>query len=218
MSGVLLTRHGGPEVLVWSDAIPVPYPGPGEVLVQVLAAGVNNTDINPRLGWYAPAVTGATGDDTAEDGGWSGALRFPLIQGGDLCGRVVAFGAGVTGVSVGARVTAPLNQPEPTDEDPFALRAMGSEYDGAFAQYCLLPAHQVHDVSDSPLSDIEIAAMPCSHGTALGLLDRARLAAGQRVLITGASGGVGLAAVLLGGTLWYRFRQSNTPTASGDCR
>ena len=200
MSGVLLTGHGGPEVLVWSDDIPVPRPGPGQVLVQVLAAGVNNTDINTRLGWYAPQVTGATGatgEATGQDGGWAGALRFPLIQGGDLCGRVVALGAGVTGLALGMRVTTPLNQPEPTPDNPVALRALGSEYDGAFAQYCLLPAHQVHDVSASPLSDVEIAAMPCSHGTALGLLDRADVAAGQRVLVTGASGGVGLAAVQL---------------------
>ena len=100
MSGVQLLRHGGPEALVWSDAIPVPMPGSGEALVQVLAAGVNNTDINTRIGWYAKEVRGATeaadtGGDV-DDGGWSGALSFPLTQGGDLCGRVVALGPGPT--------------------------------------------------------------------------------------------------------------------------
>ena len=197
MSGVLLTAHGGPEALVWSDAIPVPEPGPGEVLVRVLAAGVNNTDINTRLGCYSPAVTGATGEGVGDDGGWFGALRFPRIQGGDLCGRIVALGDGVRGLSVGQRVTTPLCQPEPTPDNPVALRVLGSEYDGAFAQFCVLPARHVHQVDDSPLSDAEIAAIPCSHGTALGMLDRAQVAAGQRVLVTGASGGVGLAAVQL---------------------
>ena len=197
MSGVLLTGHGGPEKLVWSDSIPVPRPGPGEVLVRVLAAGVNNTDINTRIGWYAPEVTGATAEDTGEvaAGGWAGALAFPRIQGGDLCGRVVALGEGVTGLAPGARVTCPINQPEPTGDNPRAFRALGSEYDGAFAQFCVLPARHLYDVTASPLSDVEIAAMPCAFGTAANLLARAGVSAGEKVLVTGASGGVGLAAV-----------------------
>ncbi|NNF91288.1 MAG: alcohol dehydrogenase, partial [Boseongicola sp.] len=91
MSGVRLTGHGGPEKLVWSDTIAVPRPGPGEVLIRVRAAGVNNTDINTRIGWYAKEITGATADAIEGDieaGGWSGALDFPRIQGADLCGTV----------------------------------------------------------------------------------------------------------------------------------
>lgn len=216
MSGVQLVRHGGPETLVWSDDIPVRAPGPGEVLVRVAAAGVNNTDINTRVGWYAKEVTGATdasGADGVEAGGFAGALNFPLIQGGDFCGRVVALGEGISTPAVGTRVTAPLNQPEgpglgarvivpdvqaeDTPESPVALRVIGSDYDGAFAQFCVVPAKHLHDVSASPLSDIEIAAMPCAYGTAEGLLDRAGVGPQDRVLVTGASGGVGMAAVQL---------------------
>jgi alcohol dehydrogenase len=187
MSGVLLTRHGGPEALVWRDDLPVPVPGPGEVLVQVLAAGVNMTDVNTRTGWYA--------DDGR--GGWAGAMDLPRIQGGDLCGRVVALGADVAAPPVGARVICCTCQPEPTADNPMAIRVIGSEFDGAFAQFCLVPARYLHDVSASPLSDIEIGAMPCAYGTANNLLRRAGVAAGDRVLVTGASGGVGLAAVQL---------------------
>ncbi len=115
MSGVLLTAHGGPEVLRWSDRIPVPKPGPGEVLVQVLAAGVNATDIKPRVGWYAKK-------DAPDAGGWAGVIQFPRIQGSDLCGRVVALGAGVDDFRIGARVICPTNQAEPTDENPLAFR------------------------------------------------------------------------------------------------
>jgi alcohol dehydrogenase len=200
MSGVCLTRHGGPDALQWRTDIPVPRPGPGQALVEVLAAGVNNTDINTRIGWYAPEVIGATDsavDDTVEAGGWSGALQFPRIQGGDLCGRVVALGAGVAGPKVGARVTLPTMIARPTPDNPVALVVPGSEFDGAFAQFCRVEAADLFDVSASPLSDIEIGAMPCAFGTALNLLTRAGVVRGQRVLVTGASGGVGLAAVQL---------------------
>jgi NADPH:quinone reductase-like Zn-dependent oxidoreductase len=203
MRGVLLTRHGGPEALQWREDIPVPRPGPGEVLVRVRAAGVNNTDINTREGWYAAEVTGATGEtgDGVERGGWAGALAFPRIQGGDLCGEVVAKGAGVEAPALGARVTCPINIPRPTEENPVGFLALGSEIDGAFADYCLMRADDLYDVSDVPLSDIEIAALPCGFGTALGLLERAGVGPGQEVLITGASGNVGLAAVQIAAAL-----------------
>lgn len=190
MSGVQLIAHGGPEVLRWTDRIAVPAPGPGEVLVQVLAAGVNATDINTRVGWYAKK-------DAPEAGGWSGLIQFPRIQGSDLCGRVVKLGDGVEGLRIGARVICPTNQPEPTEENPVAFRSIGSEFDGAFAGFCLVPAKHLYDVSASVLSDIEIGAMPCAYGTAHNLLSRAGVRLGERVLVTGASGGVGLAAVQL---------------------
>ncbi|QYK40650.1 MAG: zinc-binding dehydrogenase [Paracoccaceae bacterium] len=192
MCGVQLVAHGGPVALVWREDIPVPRPGPGQVLVRVLAAGVNMTDINTRLGWYG---VGDAGEGKAA--GWAGEMAFPRIQGADLCGRVVALGEGVTAPALGARVVCPVNQHEPTAANAIAFVAIGSEFDGAFAQYCVVPARHLHDVTPSPLSDVEIGAMPCAHGTAHNLLTRAGVAAGERVLVTGASGGVGLAAVQL---------------------
>ena len=201
MQGVQLVGHGGPDKLVWNDAIPIPRPGPGEALVKVLAAGVNNTDINTRIGWYSKQVsegTEATGSGVeVEQGGWAGAIRFPRIQGGDLCGTVVALGAGVANIALGRRVICPINQPGPTVDEPTRFLALGSEFDGAFAQYCLVPAAQLHDVGDAPLSDVELGAIPCAYGTAYNLLSRAAVTSGDRVLITGASGGVGLALVQL---------------------
>lgn len=201
MSGVWLTGHGGPEALKWSDAIPVPIPGAGQVLVRVLAAAINNTDINTRIGWYSSDVTSATEDvseDTyVEEGGWGGALNFPIIQGGDICGEIVALGEGVTTRTIGMRVTSQINIPRPTKVHPTGFVALGSEIDGAFAQYCLLDASETFDVTPSPLSDVEIAAIPCAYGTAFNMLTRAGVQAGQDVLVTGASGGVGMAAVQL---------------------
>ena len=201
MFGIVLTGHGGPEVLVRESNLPVPAPGVGEVLVQVLAAGVNNTDINTRIGWYSADVTGATSDvetdSNVDDGGWGGALQFPRIQGGDICGRIVALGDGVAGFDIGQRVTCPTVIARPTAENPHGCVVLGSEFDGAFAQYCLLQVGDISDVSASPLSDIEIAAIPCAFGTAENMLVRVGVSAGQSLLITGASGGVGLAAVQL---------------------
>ena len=100
MKAVVTTGNGGYDKLEYRD-VPVPALGPGEVLLQVLAAGVNNTEINTRLGWYSSSVTGST-DDTADvqqsnaeqksDGGWNAKTPFPLIQGTDCCGIVVAAG------------------------------------------------------------------------------------------------------------------------------
>jgi len=207
MSGVYLTRHGGPEVLEWREDIPVLAPGPGQVLVRVAAAGVNNTDINTRVGWYSSEVTAATDavDQDVDAGGWGGALHFPRIQGADLCGIVEVAGA-EPGFARGQRVTCPINLPRPRPGQPSGFIALGSEIDGAFAQYCLVEAADLYDVSASPLSDVEIAAIPCAFGTAENLLTRAGVTAGQKVLITGASGGVGLAAVQLaalrGAAVW----------------
>ncbi|HVL54225.1 MAG TPA: hypothetical protein VM344_08165, partial [Vitreimonas sp.] len=102
MQAVLLTGHGGPDALDYRWDVPVPRAGPGEVLISVRAAGVNNTDINTRVGWYSPSFTGvAPGEPTGTattlaDGSWSGGpITFPRIQGADVCGRIVAVGEGV---------------------------------------------------------------------------------------------------------------------------
>ncbi|MBS9717255.1 zinc-binding dehydrogenase [Pseudohalocynthiibacter aestuariivivens] len=205
MQGVYLTRHGGPDALEWREDIPVPAPAEGQVLVKVLAAGVNNTDINTRIGWYSSDVVGATEDvddgTDVEEGGWGGAVDFPRIQGGDICGKVVSWGKGASEFELGARVTCQINIPRPTAENQFAYIALGSEVDGAFAQYCVLEQADIFDVSSSPLTDEEIAAIPCGFGTAFNLLSRSGVGEGQKVLVTGASGVVGLAAVQLASSL-----------------
>jgi hypothetical protein len=58
MSGVVLTGHGGLDKLEFRDDLPTPRPGKGEVLIRVKAAGVNNTDVNTRIGWYSKAGSG----------------------------------------------------------------------------------------------------------------------------------------------------------------
>jgi NADPH:quinone reductase-like Zn-dependent oxidoreductase len=187
MRAVLLTRHGGPAALVWRDDVPVPTPGVGEVLLRVGAAGVNNTDVNTRTGWYAR--------DGDEDGGWAGALAFPRIQGADACGHVVAVGEGVDPSRVGERCIVATMQQDPSGE-PFSTVTLGSEMDGAFAEYLAVRATEAFAVS-CDWTDVELASVPCATSTAENMLRRAGVAAGERVLVTGASGGVGSAAVQL---------------------
>lgn len=179
MRAVVLTGHGGYDCLSFRDDVPVPTPGADEVLIHVTAAAVNNTDINTRIGWYA-------------GGGWTGSFTFPRIQGIDACGRIVSVGAGVAESRIGERVIV-----EPcwrTTGEP--ARFFGSEVDGAFAEFAVVPTRYAHSI-DSPLTDVELASFPCSYSTAENMLARLGVVQGERVLITGASGGVGSAAVQL---------------------
>lgn len=202
MEAVLLTGNGGFECLSHRTDGPVPQPGPGEVLIRVGACGVNNTDINTRTAWYSKSVTVATeaggGDGFAEakteDSGWTGALpQFPRIQGADAAGRIVAVGEGVDPARVGQRV---LVEPVFRGASRYEATYFGSEVDGAFAQFAKMPSVHAHYI-DTALTDVELASFPCAYSAAENMLTRTALTAGERVLITGASGGVGSAAVQL---------------------
>ncbi|SFO65432.1 NADPH:quinone reductase [Paracoccus pantotrophus] len=205
MTGALLTGHGGFEKLEIRDDLPVPEPGPGEVLIKVAAAGINNTDINTRIGWYSKGVTSATSAGGAEgyettnddDASWSGtALTFPRIQGADCCGRIVAVGEGVSPDRIGERVLVRNMLRSYVGYRPWECWTFGSECDGAFAQYAKAPARETYKV-DCDWSDVELASVPCAYSTAEGMVHRARVGEGEHVLITGASGGVGSAAIQL---------------------
>lgn len=201
MMAVVTTGNGGYEKLDYRD-VPTPVPGQGEVLLRVLAAGVNNTEINTRLGWYSSDVTtdtAATSDavdvGARSDGGWNKATPFPFIQGTDCCGRVVQVGAGVDPALAGARCLV-RSCMRPNGGDDTDNVWMGSDFDGAFAEYVKVPASEVFSVT-CDWTDAELATIPCAYGTAENMLHRADLRAGETVLVTGASGGVGSAAVQL---------------------
>lgn len=205
MMAVLLTGHGGFERLECRDDVPVPSAGPNEVLIRVGAAGVNNTDINTRIGWYSKTITGGTAESvsggstspSASDASWSGTpLLFPRIQGADCCGRIVGVGEGVDPGRIGERVIVRNMLRSYVDYRPFACWTFGSECDGAFAQYAKAPAGETYKVV-CDWSDVELASIPCAYSTAEGMLHRADVRAGEHVLITGASGGVGSAAIQL---------------------
>ena len=201
MKAVVTAGNGGYDKLVYGD-VPRPKPRAGEVLLKVLAAGVNNTEVNTRLGWYSSSVTTDTAQAAADDaqtevadGGWNEKTPFPFIQGTDCCGRVVAHGDGVVAPAVGTRVLvrACIRHNGFGSLDNIW---MASDFDGAFAQYVVVPASEVFEVA-CDWSDPELATIPCAYATAENMVHRAQVTAADHVLITGASGGVGSAVVQL---------------------
>ena len=203
MQAMVTMGHGDMSQMVFQESWPCPAPAAGEVLVQVGACGLNNTDVNTRAGWYSKAVSGATttsGHETIDenDPSWGGApIAFPRIQGADVCGKIVAVGAGVDPARLGQRILSDCWLRDPDDpSNKNKTGYFGSERDGGFAQYTVMPSQNALQISSS-LSDAELATFSCSYSTAEGMLSRAHLSDRDTLLIPGASGGVGSALVQL---------------------
>ena len=181
MKAVVTLGNGGLDQLSFRD-VPTPELGRGEVLVKVLAAGVNNTEINTRVGWYS-------------GGGWHIPTPFPFIQGTDCCGIVTEVADSSDSTLIGRRV---LVRPcmRPHGFDSMLNVWMGSDFDGAFAQFVKVPAREVFPITSS-WSDAELGSLPCSYGSGENMVHRARVHASDHVLVAGASGGVGSAVVQL---------------------
>lgn len=191
MRGVYLKGHGDIDMLELRNDIPVPKPGPNEVLIKVGAAAVNNTDINTRKAWYSK------GNEDSNDASWSGnPLIFPRIQGADVCGRIVSIGKDVNTQRLNERVLIEPCIREANGEILKQAWYFGSECDGGFAEYTVVSSKHAYAI-ESDLSDVELASFPCSYSTAENMLTKAKVSAGERVLITGASGGVGSASIQL---------------------
>lgn len=202
MHAAVLTGHGGLDRLEYRTDVPVPAPGPGEVLINVRAAGMNNTDINTRIGWYSQTVRSGTTDQGGREGisvskdgmgDWSGDLSFPRIQGADIVGRIVVTGDGTDPSRAGERVICNPYIWDPASEAGFDdARFIGAELDGGFAQFTAVPgSHAVPVPPGTDLPDEALATLPCSGGTAMNMALLANVRKGDRVLVTGASGGVG---------------------------
>jgi len=204
MAAVLLNGYGDLDQLQYRTDVPVPTPAQGQVLVRVGGAAINNTDINTRIGWYAKSVETATEDgpsgitaSDAEESAWSGqSLRFPRIQGIDVCGTIVGLGDGVPETRLGERVLVVPMQRSGFAEDSRQMWTLGADGDGGYAEYVVTNSIEAIRIN-SDHSDPELASFPCATSTAENLLEHAKLKSDETVLITGASGGVGSAAIQL---------------------
>jgi NADPH:quinone reductase-like Zn-dependent oxidoreductase len=189
MQAVLLTGHGGLDKLEVRSDVPVPHPGPGEVLVEVAGCGINNTDIWVRQGAYG------TDDDPQAVASWrrgalENTLQFPRIQGADTAGHIAAVGQGVDAARIGERVIVDFSIYNGDGVSLADIDYIGHGRDGGYAEFMVAPAENAYEIK-RPITDVELATFCCAYLTGEHMLDRAGVKAGERVLITGASGGVG---------------------------
>lgn len=183
MRAALFSSFGGPEV-VEVDRVPVPEPGPGQVRLRVEAAAMNHLDLWVRRG--LPVET-----------------PMPHIGGSDVAGVVDAVGPGSEEVPIGLRVVVDPSldyawydgQIQGPSFGASRFRILGEHTQGGFAEYAVVPAANLLEIPDDVPSERAAAAGLVFVTAWRALMVRGGLRAGESVLVTGASGGVGTAAV-----------------------
>ena len=203
MNAVVILGTGGYEQLSYQE-VDVPKISSGEVLIKVFAAGVNNTEINTRLGWYSSSFTASTNETQEnqegerkdiDDGGWNEKTPFPFIQGTDCCGEVVDVFDDRNKSLLGKRVIVRPCIRVNGDKDLENIW-MASDFDGAFAEYVKVRAEEAF-VVNCDWSNEELASIPCAYGTSENMINRAGVKKSDVVLVMGASGGIGTASIQL---------------------
>jgi NADPH:quinone reductase-like Zn-dependent oxidoreductase len=178
MKAIRIHEDGGPDVLRYEDA-PDPEPAPGEVLIELRAASLNHLDLWVRQG--LPSVP------------------KPRILGADGAGLVAGLGEGVEGLEPGQRVVI-----NPGLDHGDRIGVVGEHTEGTHAELIALPAANVYPLADG-LSFEEAAAFPLVFETAYRMLvTKARLQAGEWVLIWGIGGGVATATFAIAKALGAR--------------
>ena len=171
MKALLLRKHGGLDELQVVNDYPLPTAVEGHVVIRVGASSFNYHDVFTVRGM--PGIK----------------VPLPVVVGLDMAGEITEVGVGVTGWAVGDRVLVnPLNKKK---------GLMGEMLDGGMAEYCLVAADQLVAMP-AGVSFEEAAALPVAYGTAHRMLiTHNTVKKGDRVLILGASGGVGTGCVIL---------------------
>ena len=171
MKALVLRQHGTLDNLEVVEDYPTPKATDGHVVIRVRAASFNYHDVFTVRGM--PGIK----------------VPLPVIIGLDMAGEIAELGVGVTGWKAGDRVLVnPVNKRK---------GLMGEMLDGGMAEYCLVAADQLVRMPDA-VSYEDAAALPVAYGTAHRMLiTHKTVAAGERVLVLGASGGVGTGCVLL---------------------
>ena len=173
MKAAVIHEHGGPGSIQYKTDYPDPAPATGEALVRVRACTLNYHDIFTRRGM--PGIK----------------VPMPAIMGLDFAGEIAALGAGVTGWKVGERVMI-----DPVDRvGPGGL--VGEVRPGGLAELCAVPTHHLVRLP-AEVSFEDAACLPVAYGTAIRMMYTiGQIQPKDRIVVLGASGGVGTAAVLL---------------------
>ncbi len=171
MKALVLRRHGIPDDLDVVSDYPTPKAVDGHVVIRVRAASFNYHDVFTMRGM--PGIK----------------VPLPVIIGLDMAGEIAEVGAGVSDWKPGHRVLVnPVNKRK---------GLMGEMLDGGMAEYCLVAADQLVAMPDD-VSFADAAALPVAYGTAHRMLvTHKTVEPGERVLVLGASGGVGTGCVIL---------------------
>jgi alcohol dehydrogenase len=172
MRAVILESHGGADAMRYRTDFPDPKAAAGQVVLRVKATSLNYHDVFTRRGM--PGIK----------------LNFPVIMGLDVAGEIAEIGPGVDGWTIGDRVLVdPLNRVEGG--------LVGETIHGGLAEFCRVHEHQLVRIPDG-VSDATAAALPVAFGTARRMMvTNGHVKAGEKVLVLGASGGVGVCCVLL---------------------
>jgi NADPH:quinone reductase-like Zn-dependent oxidoreductase len=186
MKAAVFSEFGGPEVIRLAD-MEIPQPGPGEVRVSVRASAMNHLDLWVRRGLPFE-------------------ITMPHIGGSDVAGVVEAVGPGVEGVIPGTRVVVDPSldydwyhgTPSGPGLPGREFRIIGEHTQGGFAEYCVVPAANLLEIPEGVPFETAAAASLVSVTAWRGLMVRGALRAGERLLVTGASGGVATMAIQLG--------------------
>jgi alcohol dehydrogenase len=172
MKALVVREHGGPDKAVIENDFPDPKPGEGDVLLRVGASSLNYHDVFTRRGMPGIRIT------------------MPIIMGLDVAGEIIEIGSGVQGWHVGDRVLV-----DPANRVEGGL--MGETSHGGLAELCRVPAHQLIRLPDH-VGFREAAAIPVVYGTAVRMMQTiGDVRKDEKVLVIGASGGVGVCCVQL---------------------
>jgi alcohol dehydrogenase len=172
MRAVVLRQHGGLDALKLETDYPKPLAGPDEVVLAVRACSLNHHDLFTMRGM--PGIK----------------VPLPIVIGIDLAGEIDSVGVGVSGWAIGERVVV-----DPMVRETWRL--IGEMSDGGLAEYVKVPAAQLIRIP-AEVSFEQAAALPVAYATAYRMMmARGQVKAGERVLVLGASGGVGVACVQL---------------------
>ena len=172
MKAVVLHDHGGVDALVYDESFPDPDCGDNDVIVSVKATSLNYHDIFTRNGM--PGIK----------------IEMPMICGLDVAGEIAELGSKVSGWRVGDRVLI-----DPRNRVEGGL--VGETIHGGLAEYCRVAEHQLVSIPDGVSFD-EASSLPVAYGTAHRMMMTiGKVSKGEKVLILGASGGVGTGALLL---------------------
>lgn len=171
MRAAVITEHGGADKLVYVTDHPDPQVTEGHVVVKVKASSLNYHDVFTRRGM--PGIK----------------VPLPVVPGLDVAGEIAEIGPGVEGWSVGDRVLV-----NPID---YKRGLTGEMFDGGLAEYCLASREQLIRMPDGVTFE-QAASLPVAYGTAHRMMfTNGHIKAGEKVLVLGASGGVGTCCVIL---------------------